>query len=1045
MDKLKNLIHPGKSKDDEVMYGTGQSSDPVHTGTGIQATSSHNPNDPMSSSTGPTASSTREPIGQGGTGSIQQGSIPLSSSRTPGTFVDDGGSAMSIKSGHQGNSQESKETGTSDTHDPLDTNKPLPREPTTAHTGAPGSSTISGVGPHSSSMANKADPRVDSDLDGSRGLGGRDTSGITGGAMGSTLPDRTAGNTVSTYDTGRSFPLGGVTSGTATSGPHSSNLANKTDPRVDDDRDGSRGVGGTSGFGSGTSATSGSAHKGDLSRSGLGGSSDANTGVATGAATGVPLPRGYGEESWTHDHNHHGHEYAGDPCANEPPAPGAVHFIPGPHSLDTTNRLDPHVGGGGVGGLEHATADSTSNTSDRQSGSGPLGSGVGMGTSGVGAYDSTRGPSSTSAFSSFNAAPGAGTYDSNRDTPSTSATQQPRTSAYQPSHTAGGAGTYDSNRDTPSTSAIQQPGTSGYQPSNTADGAESYDSSRNTPSSSATQQSNTTAGPHKSNLFNKMDPRVDSDRSKQQETSTASGLGGSGSTSTIEPSADREHHHGRDATLAGAGAGLGGAAAYGAGQHSAHNVPEGTSGSGYSNPYPPTSSTAGTNLGSSAREPTGSGLASSTSGPMSTSGPTSSSNLGSSTREPTGSGLGYSTTGPTSSTGPSSHSNLGSSVREPTNATGLSSGHAEPRAYEANKYLGGSHDDATTERSVDPSTTQQPLSGSSRPDYGRDAGLTGAGATGHHDPRHQPTTASGLSGQPTSAYDETQRTGESHTGRNAVLGAGAGAAAVAGGEELSRKELEREQKAAQKEELKQQEAAHKHDVKEEKHHQHELEKEEKKHEKALAAEKAKEEKHHQHELDKAKKEHEKALAKEEAKHHKEDSHEGEKEKKHHGLFGFLHRDKPDKELKEEEAARKEGLEHHDSEHDRNRLHKDPPPGYGETKYAEEPKSGYASQVRGGTGTTGLAQGDSVPQGSHATGLGNKADPNVSGRGDTIDSNRTRDSEGRVIEPTTGLPIDLSKGDGAGGTDGTPVHGYHGSSTTGGSSTGGGFGHLQDHS
>ncbi|KAL8852552.1 MAG: hypothetical protein Q9221_002548 [Calogaya cf. arnoldii] len=1026
MEKLKNLIHPGKSKDDEVMYGSGQSSDPVHTGTGTQATSSHNANDPTSSSTGPTTSSTREPIVQGGTGSIQQGSTPLSSSRTPGTFVDDGGSAMSIKSGHQGNSQESKITGTSDTHDPLDTNKALPREPTTGYAGAPGSSTTSGVGPHSSSMANKADPRVDSDLDGSRGLGGRDTSGTTGGAMGSTLPDRTVGNTGSTYETGRSFPLGGATSGTATFGPHSSNLANQTDPRVDSDRDGSRGVGRTSGFGSGTGATSGSAHQGDLSRSGLGGSSGETGGVPTGAATDMPLPvgtRGYGEESWTHDHNRHGHEYAGDPCENEPPAPGAVHFIPGPHSLDTANRLDPHVGGAAAsGGLEHATVDSTSYTGDRQTDSGAVGSGAGMDTTGVGAYDSSRGPSGPSAFSSSNTAPGVGAYDYNRDTPSTSATQQPSTSAYQPSNAAGGAGSYDSSRDTPS--------------------------------SSATQQSNTTAGPHKSNLLNKIDPRVDSDRSKQQETSTASALGGSGTASTTEPSAGREHHHGRDATLAGAGAGLGGAAAYGAGQHSAHNIPEGTSGSGYSNPYPPTSSSAGSNLGTSAREPTGSGVASSKSGPMGTSGPTSFSNLGSSTREPTGTGLGSSTTGPTSSTGPPSQSNLGSSVREPTSGTGLSSGHAEPRgaAYEANKHLGRSHDDGTTGRSVDPSTTQQPLSGSSRPDYGRDAGLTGAGAAGHHDPRHPPTTASGLSGQPTSAYDEPQRTGESHTGRNAALGAGAGAAAVAGGEGLSRKELEREQKAAQKEELKQQQAAHKHDVKEEKHHQHELEKEEKKHEKALAAEKAKEEKHHQHELDKAKKEHEKAMAKEEAKHHKEeakhhkdDSPEGEKEKKHHGLFGFLHRDKPDKELKEEEAARKEGLEHHGSEHDRNRLHKDPPPGYGESKDAEEPKSGYASQVTGGTGTTGLAQGDSVPQGSHATGLGNKADPNVSGRGDTIDSNRTRDSEGRAIEPTTGLPIDVSKGDGAGGTDGTPVHGYHGSSTTGGSSTGGGFGHLQDHS
>lgn len=185
--------HPGKSKDEEVMYGSGQSSDPVHTGTGTQATSSHNAKDPLSSSTAPTASSAREPVGQGGTGSIQQGSAPLSSSRTPGTFVDDGGSAMSIKSGRQGNSQESKITGIPETHDPLDTNKALPREPATGYSGAHDSSTTSGVGPHSSAMTNQADPRVDSDLDGSRGLGGRDTSNTAGGVMGGTLPDQTAG------------------------------------------------------------------------------------------------------------------------------------------------------------------------------------------------------------------------------------------------------------------------------------------------------------------------------------------------------------------------------------------------------------------------------------------------------------------------------------------------------------------------------------------------------------------------------------------------------------------------------------------------------------------------------------------------------------------------------------------------------------------------------------------------------------------------------------------------------------------------------------
>ncbi|KAL8779805.1 MAG: hypothetical protein Q9213_006763 [Squamulea squamosa] len=978
MDKIKNILNPGKSKDDEVMYGSGQSGDPVHTGTGSQATSSHNPSDLLSTSTAPTNPSAREPIGQGGSGSIQQGSNPLPSSHTQGTLDDDAGSAMSIKSGQPGNSQESKITGIPETHGPLDTNKALPREPTTGYTGGHDSLTTSGVGPHSSALANKADPRVDSDLDGSKGLSGHDTAGTTGGLTGSTFPDRTAGNHGDTADIGRSFPLGGASSGTTTSGPRSSDLANKADPRIDSDRDGSRGVGTTTGLGSGTGAMPSTSHQGDLSGSGLGDAPGSQTGVATGAATGVPLPKGYGPESWTHDHGKHGHEYVGDPCENEPPAPGAVHFTSGPHSLDTTNRLDPHVGGGAAGGLEHTTVDSASGTGDRHTGSGGLATGVGIGTTGVGSYESTRG----------------------------------------------------------------------------------------TPSASTTQSAGTTAGPHKSDLLNKADPRVDSDLSKQQSTSTTSGLGGSGANSTTEPSTSRDHH-GRDAALAGAGVGIGGATAYGAEKYSTRNVPEGTSGSGYSNPYPypPNSSitepSSSSGLGSSITKPTGSGPTSSNMDPTSTTGQTSATGLSSTTAPPQSSGLGPSQGAPTETTGLASDPSANSRDHHYGRDAGLAGAGAAVgagTAYGANRHLGGSQGDTSTDRSLDPSTTQQPLSGASRPDYGRDAGLTGAGTTGHRDPHHQPTTASNLSGQPRS--DEPSHTGEFHKGRDAALGAGAGAAAVAGGEEISRKELEREQKAAHKEELKEQKAAHKQELKEEKHHQHELEKAEKKHEKALAKEEAK----HHH--------------KEEAKHHHKDEPRKEEpqhgEKKHHGLFGFLHRDKSDKELKEEEAERKEGLEHPGSgaagvgvagahpgmsekekhelakEHDRNRLHKDPPPGYGQTTYAEEPKSGYASQVTGGTGTTALAQGDPVSRGSHATGLGNKADPNVTGRGDTVDSDKTRDSQGQIVEPHTGLPINVSKGDGAGGTDANPIHGYNpdGSSatgTTGGSSTEGGFGHLQDHS
>ncbi|KAH7389835.1 hypothetical protein BKA66DRAFT_459900 [Pyrenochaeta sp. MPI-SDFR-AT-0127] len=77
------------------------------------------------------------------------------------------------------------------------------------------------TGPHDSRLANKADPRVDSDRYGASG----NTSGLTGGPA-----------------TGI---LGGATTGTAghsdPTGPHDSRLANKADPRVDSDRYGASG------------------------------------------------------------------------------------------------------------------------------------------------------------------------------------------------------------------------------------------------------------------------------------------------------------------------------------------------------------------------------------------------------------------------------------------------------------------------------------------------------------------------------------------------------------------------------------------------------------------------------------------------------------------------------------------------------------------------------------------------------------------------------------------------------------------------------------
>ena len=100
-----------------------------------------------------------------------------------------------------------------------------------------GSSTAGGygtsstsAGPHSSNLTNKADPRVDSDLDSSRGYGSSTGTGGYGSSTGSGL-------TGSRDNTGTTSGYG---SSNTTAGPHSSDKTNKLDPRVDSDLDGSK-------------------------------------------------------------------------------------------------------------------------------------------------------------------------------------------------------------------------------------------------------------------------------------------------------------------------------------------------------------------------------------------------------------------------------------------------------------------------------------------------------------------------------------------------------------------------------------------------------------------------------------------------------------------------------------------------------------------------------------------------------------------------------------------------------------------------------------
>lgn len=110
-------------------------------------------------------------------------------------------------------------------------------------------------GPYESNVANKTDPRVDSDRDHSRNLGANPEGSATTRDTGA--HDRTTGGDA--FFTGSdAAPLGttGAHGTTATHGsdikgapegaygPHGNRVTNAADPRVDSDRDGSKTVGG---------------------------------------------------------------------------------------------------------------------------------------------------------------------------------------------------------------------------------------------------------------------------------------------------------------------------------------------------------------------------------------------------------------------------------------------------------------------------------------------------------------------------------------------------------------------------------------------------------------------------------------------------------------------------------------------------------------------------------------------------------------------------------------------------------------------------------
>jgi len=196
------------------------------------------------------------------------------------------------------------------------------------------------AGPHSSNLANKVDPRVDSDMDGSRNMGAAHT-GTTGGLTGT---HGTTGGLTGTHNntgglTGTSHTHGttgvgstghtGTTTGTTA---HNNNLLNKVDPRVDSTTAGTYGgthAGNTTGTHTGT--------VGGLSHSTNAGPHDSNLANKADPRVDSDLD-GRG--------NRHGAATGGVFGASGSHATagsGTAQNTAGPHNSDLANQLDPRV------------------------------------------------------------------------------------------------------------------------------------------------------------------------------------------------------------------------------------------------------------------------------------------------------------------------------------------------------------------------------------------------------------------------------------------------------------------------------------------------------------------------------------------------------------------------------------------------------------------------------------------------------------------------------------------------------------------------------
>ncbi|PHH77898.1 hypothetical protein CDD82_3304 [Ophiocordyceps australis] len=388
--------------------------------------------------------------------------------------------------------------------------------------GTHGTTGLHGEGPHSSGLANKADPRVDSDRDGSRNMGANphgttDTTHSAAHSVG-------APGTASALDTGAAGSFG-TTSGhssagqygthsatgtgpaSTTQGPHGSNLANKADPRVDSDRDGSRTLGSNPQDRSGTRDTTGSHGYGH------------NTaGLAAGAGAGA----GAGAAAAGHHSTSHGTDSANRGLG------GPASKTDGPHESNVANKMDPRIDSDrdhskNMGANPHGTATTGASDTTHGTGGGAFFTGGQTGTHGTehtgstrthGAPEGTHGPHDSRAANAADPR-----VDSDRDgsrnmgTTGHHGTTGTHTGHHDHGTTDTHTGTTGSHTGHHGTTGTHTGATGTHAPHTGTTGSHGMGTGAGAglgAAQSHTGPAPNTAGPHKSDLLNKLDPRVDS-------------------------------------------------------------------------------------------------------------------------------------------------------------------------------------------------------------------------------------------------------------------------------------------------------------------------------------------------------------------------------------------------------------------------------------------------------------------------------------------------------------------------------------------------------